>query len=148
MRNFSYCSTTLVFKYYIYNKNCGNYKYGNTVIIINHSIEIYRYKLDAKTISLLIILIAALNLSSNSLLPMVFDACTICLSNSSSRLMHLIMEPSNISVILHNSLNIAPLHQANTTSIKNGRNFSTYASSSNANRASVLTLAIRLAKSY
>lgn len=98
--------------------------------------------------SLLIIFIAVLNLSSNSVLPIVFEACTICLNNSSNRLIHLTIEPSNISVILQRSLKELPLHQLKTTSIKNGLNLSTQVSSSNGKRASVLTLAILLAKSF
>lgn len=97
--------------------------------------------------SLFMSLIAVLNLSSNWLLPIVFDACTICLSNSSKRRIHLIIDPSKISVILQRSLNVAPLHQAKTMSIKNGLKRSTYVSSFKSRRASVLTFAMRLAKS-
>lgn len=97
--------------------------------------------------SLLINLIAVLNLSSKSVLPMVLDACTICLNNSSSLLIDLIIDPSKICVILHKSLNVAPLHQAKTISIKYGLKRSRYVSSSNSRRASILTFAMRRAKS-
>lgn len=76
-------------------------------------------------ISRFINFIALLNLSSKSVLPIVLDACTICLSNSSNLRIALIIEPSKISVIWHRSLNVDPLHHENTMSIKNGLNLST-----------------------
>lgn len=97
--------------------------------------------------SLFISLIAVLNLSSKSVFPIVFDAWTICLSNSSNLRIHLTIDPSKMSVILHKSLKDELLHHENTTSIKNGLNLSTYVSSSRGRRASVLTFAILLARS-
>ena len=79
--------------------------------------DYYRYRLDANTISFLINFIASLNFFSMSELPIVLEACTISLSNSSNLRIALIIEPSNISVNLHSSPKSQPLHQANTTSI-------------------------------
>lgn len=97
--------------------------------------------------SLFINFMALLNLSSKSVFPIVLDACTICLNNSSNLRIALIIEPSKISVIAHKSLKFEPLHHEYTTSIKNGLYRSTYWSSSNGNLHSVLTFAIRLARS-
>ena len=52
-----------------------------------------RYRLAAKIMSRLMSLIPSLNLFSNSVFPILFDACTIWRSNSSNRLIQRMMLP-------------------------------------------------------
>ena len=58
------------------------------------------------------------NFFSRSVFPMALAAWHICLSNSSNRRIHLMMLPSNASVILQSCRNGAPPAQAWTTSIR------------------------------
>ena len=87
------------------------------------------------------------NFFSSSALPIAFAAWHICLSSSSSRLMHRMMLPSKASVILQSWEKGAPLAHACTTSIRWGLKEDTYKSSSIGSLASDATWAILRAES-
>ena len=67
--------------------------FNNSTATLLINVIIYKYKLAANTISLLSNLIASENLFSNSVFPMFFAACTICLKSSSKRRIDRIMLP-------------------------------------------------------
>ena len=107
----------------------------------------YKYKLAAKTMSLLILTIPSLNLASKLVLPIALAAQLICLISSSSRRICLIMLPSNIEVIEQILANEAPATHSFITSIRNGFRPSTYSSISTSNLHSLDTVATLLAVS-
>ena len=67
--------------------------FNNSTATLLVNVIIYKYKLAANTISLLSNLIASENLFSNSVFPIFFAACTICLKSSSKRRIDRIMLP-------------------------------------------------------
>lgn len=65
-------------------------------------VELYKYKLAANTMSLLIILIASVNFSTSVMSPILLEAWTTCLNISSSRLIARIILPATPKILFEN----------------------------------------------
>lgn len=110
--------------------------------------SVHRYKDAAKTMPLFRLAWDSMNLSRNSLLPMILADSTSWEISSSSRRSARIMVPSKmVSEISQISLNLAPWHHLRVISIMSGANFYRYSSFLISMFDSIITVATLLATS-